>query len=88
MSRARSGWEARFGSRSHIPPVRSKLHMSPPTSYPELEDVSIIVVDDNPTQLGVLTKDLTDFGMSVTALDSASAALSTLRKAAKEGKPI
>ena len=61
---------------------------APPTSYPELEGVSIIVVDDNPTQLGVLSKDLTDFGMSVTALDSASAALSTIRKAAKEGKPF
>ena len=56
-------------------------------AYPELAGLAVLVVDDSATQLGALTADLTDFGMRVTTVDSAHAALSALREATAGGRP-
>ena len=56
-------------------------------AQPDLDGVSILVVDDSATQLEVLRSDLTDFGMAVKTVDSGAAALAALRSAAVDGRP-
>jgi two-component system sensor histidine kinase/response regulator len=60
---------------------------SVPVAHPDLDGVSILVVDDSATQLEVLRSDLTDFGMAVKTVDSGADALAALRNAAADGRP-
>ena len=53
-----------------------------------LAGVTALIVDDNATQRSVLSEYLTDWGMIVTTADSGPAALTTLRAAATEGRPV
>jgi CheY-like chemotaxis protein len=53
-----------------------------------LADVAVLIVDDNSTQLGVLSEYLTDWGMAVTTAKSGAEALATLRSAAVDGRPF
>jgi signal transduction histidine kinase/CheY-like chemotaxis protein len=64
-------------------------HAEPPSSLdPELADVIALVVDDNDTQRSVLSKYMTDWGMTVTTVDSGNAALTALRAAVDKGSPV
>jgi two-component system, sensor histidine kinase and response regulator len=53
-----------------------------------LAGVTALIVDDNTTQLGVLSAYLRDWGMIVSTADSGEAALAMLRTAATEGRPF
>jgi PAS domain S-box-containing protein len=55
---------------------------------PGLAGVTALVVDDNATQRSVLSKYLTDWGMTVSTADSGQAALAAMRTAATEGQPF
>jgi two-component system sensor histidine kinase/response regulator len=57
-------------------------------SDPDLADVAVLIVDDNPTQREVLSEYLTDWGMAVSTADSGHAALDTLRIAVAQGRPF
>jgi two-component system sensor histidine kinase/response regulator len=53
-----------------------------------LAGLTILVVDDNATQRGVLSGYLTGWGMAVTTCDSGPAALRTMSEAVREGRPF
>ena len=59
-----------------------------PSVDPGLAGVAVLIVDDNSTQLGVLSEYLTDWGMAVTAVKSGEAALAALRAAMIDGRPF
>ena len=59
-----------------------------PSVDPGLAGVAVLIVDDNSTQLGVLSEYLTDWGMAVTAVKSGEAALAALRAAMIYGRPF
>jgi two-component system, sensor histidine kinase and response regulator len=58
---------------------------SAPTS---LRDLNVLVVDDNETNRFILSEILASWQMRATTVDSADAALASLRKAAEEGNPF
>ncbi len=53
-----------------------------------LVGVAALIVDDNATQRAVLSAYLTDWGMTVTTADSGTAAITSVRTAAAEGRPF
>jgi CheY-like chemotaxis protein len=53
-----------------------------------LADVAVLIVDDNSTQLSVLSEFLTEWGMAVTTASSGEEALATLQSAALAGRPF
>ncbi|MEA2521158.1 MAG: two-component system, sensor histidine kinase and response regulator [Actinomycetota bacterium] len=55
---------------------------------PDLADIAVLIVDDNPTQREVLSEYLTEWGMGVSTADSGHAALETLRIATSQGRPF
>ena len=55
---------------------------------PELAGVVGLVVDDSGTQRSVFSSYMTDWGMAVTAADSATTALAALRAAVDQGSPV
>ncbi|MEA2581860.1 MAG: two-component system, sensor histidine kinase and response regulator [Actinomycetota bacterium] len=57
-------------------------------SDPDLADIAVLIVDDNPTQREVLSDYLTDWGMAVSTADSGHAALDMLRIAVAQGRPF
>jgi two-component system sensor histidine kinase/response regulator len=59
-----------------------------PSVVPGLAGVAVLIVDDNSTQLSVLSEYLRDWGMAVTTVKSGEGALATLRTAAIEGRPF
>jgi two-component system sensor histidine kinase/response regulator len=59
-----------------------------PSVDPGLAGVAVLIVDDNSTQLSVLSEYLTDWGMAVTAVKSGEGALAALRAAMIDGRPF
>jgi CheY-like chemotaxis protein len=51
-------------------------------------DAAVLIVDDNSTQLSVLSKCLTEWGLAVTTATSGEEALATLRSATLDGRPF
>ena len=67
--------------------IREAIHgLLPPDVG--LAGVTALIVDDNATQRGVLSGYMSDWGMAVTAVDSAEAALAVLRDAVNGGEPF
>jgi signal transduction histidine kinase/DNA-binding response OmpR family regulator/HPt (histidine-containing phosphotransfer) domain-containing protein len=64
----------------------SRLAESPGDAARELEHVRILLVDDNPTNLEILERRFTAWGMHVTSTSSAGEALAAMRSACAEGK--
>jgi len=54
----------------------------------DLAGVAALVVDDSPTQRGLVTAYLTDWGMNVTTAGSGPAALAAMRAAATDDRPF
>ncbi len=63
---------------------RTRLGELTPDS--ELAGVTALIVDDNATQLGVLSQCLSDWGMTVAIADSGATALAMMRTAASDGR--
>lgn len=59
-----------------------------PADSSPLKGLSVLVVDDNHTNRGILGKMLANHGLKTTLADSGAAALETLRHAAHSGKPF
>jgi two-component system sensor histidine kinase/response regulator len=59
-----------------------------PSVDPGLDGVAVLIVDDNNTQLSVLSEYLTDWGMAVTTVKSGEGALAALRTAMIDGRPF
>ncbi len=53
-----------------------------------LRDLNVLVVDDNETNRFILSEILASWQMKATTVDSADAALKSLREAAEQGKPF
>jgi CheY-like chemotaxis protein/HPt (histidine-containing phosphotransfer) domain-containing protein len=68
--------------------VVTHFPLAPSTTDPDLDGVTILVVDDNATQRRVLSGYLADWGMTVRTAESAPAALATLRTAAIQNQPF
>ncbi len=77
---SRFQFSARFGRHAEPAPQR------PPSS--SLDDLQVLVVDDNGTNRTILEELLRSWHMSVTATDSASAALAAMRQAAAREQPF
>jgi len=58
-----------------------------PTALPALSSVRILVVDDNATNLAILTENLSHWGLHPTAVTSGLEALAELERAAGAGTP-
>ena len=73
---------ARFGLRSGTVtgPTRARLE--------DLRDLPVLVVDDNVTNLSILDKMLTSWGMSPATVDGAQSALATIDQGAARGGPF
>ncbi len=59
-----------------------------PPPPPNLRDLNVLVVDDNETNRFILSEILASWQMRATSVDSADAALASLRKAAEQGHPF
>ncbi|MCJ7612388.1 MAG: response regulator [Candidatus Aminicenantes bacterium] len=53
----------------------------------DLQDISVLVVDDNATNRLILLEILSSWGMKPTAVDSGEAALAALKQAVSQGQP-
>lgn len=59
-----------------------------PVKTPELKDLKVLVVDDNPTNAMILKEMLMSSGMQPTSADNGDAALDVMRAAHESGKPF
>jgi CheY-like chemotaxis protein/signal transduction histidine kinase len=85
-SRLGGGSDFWFTICGHAEPEQAARALEAPD--PSFAGVSVLVVDDNATQRGVLSGYLTDWGMTVTTSDSGKAGLAAMRAAAGEGHPF
>jgi len=77
---SRFQFNARFGRHAAPAPEQSPL--------PNLDDLHVLVVDDNATNRRILEELLGSWRMSVTAADSAPAALTAMRNAVAQQRPF
>jgi two-component system sensor histidine kinase/response regulator len=65
-----------------------RANQDAPVADPGLAGVAAMIVDDSPTQLGVLAEYLTGWGMNVSTAESGPAALTAMRTALTHGQPV
>jgi two-component system, sensor histidine kinase and response regulator len=68
--------------------LRPRSPDEPAARDSRLTGVSVLIVDDSPAQLGVLSDHLNDWGMLVEAAGSGSDALTAIQAAAAHGRPF
>jgi len=86
------GFDSREGEGStfwfKVPLRRSDEVPSETSSGTELDGATILVVDDTPTNRDILRQQLEGWGATVVALESAPAAIETVRRAKSAGQPF
>ncbi|MBV9580592.1 MAG: response regulator [Chloroflexi bacterium] len=68
--------------------VNGSAQPRPPAALVQVPPLDVLVVDDNETNRTILQEQLSPWGLSVTSVGDAPAALEELRAAARRGKPF